>query len=256
MADFLIQTNAKGLELEEQFLIDELKRSKYIHTYQTITADSLTGKIEDNQIPVGDIRFVEKALGLHENPIEIPIYLRTEEFLKRDYRIVPWTEIPEQGEFFLKDVSGLKNFASILNVNHWDVKKAFEYTPKNKYDTTLSLNKDHLFQVSSLFNYKAEYRVYVINGKIENIGLYNGSPLYQPDMHLLQIAVNLITLNEKWLKSYTIDVMVGDKGTALVEIHNFASVGLYSTQWGSELPYAYIDGINYLKNDNKPIQIN
>lgn len=255
MADFLIQTNANGLEFEEQFLINELKNNKYTHTYQVITADKLTGKAPGHQIPVGDIRFIEKALGLHENPIEVPPYLRTEEFLKRDYKIVPWTEIPDKGQFFLKDVSGLKIFGEVVNATYWNIKDSFNYVRKNKYDNTLVLDKTHLFQVSSLFNYKAEYRVYVINGEIENIGIYNGNPLYQPDMKLIQKAVNMIALNEKWLKSYTIDVMVGDKGTALIEIHNFASVGLYSTQWGSELPYAYIDGIDYLRNDNKPIQM-
>jgi hypothetical protein len=44
--------------------------------------------------------------------------------------------------------------------------------------------------------------------------------------------------------------MVGKEGTAIIEIHNFTSIGLYTTIWGNELLYAYRDGIDYLLNDN------
>ena len=51
------------------------------------------------------------------------------------------------------------------------------------------------------------------------------------------------------------DLMVSKiKGTAIVEVHNFTSCGLYSTIWGDNLLYAYRDGIDYLINDNKPIE--
>ena len=181
--------------------------------------------------------------------------MRTDEFLKRDYRIVDYTQVPWSGQFFLKDVSSLKEFGQVINATYMDMNDLFNHVKTGEFDSTLVLDKTHLFQVSSIFNYKAEYRVYIIGGVVENICLYNGSPLYQPDINLIQKVVNLVTLHEKWLISYTIDVMVGKEGTAIVEIHNFASVGLYSTQWGSELPYAYIDGINYLRNDNKLLEV-
>ena len=68
-------------------------------------------------------------------------------------------------------------------------------------------------------------------------------------------AVELIKANEKWLRSYTIDIMVGPKGTAIIEVHNFTSVGLYHNLWGNNLLYAYRQGIDYLINDNKNIQV-
>ena len=91
----------------------------------------------------------------------------------------------------------------------------------------------------------------IINGKIEAISNYNGDVTILPDIHLINKAVGIINKNEEWLKSYTIDVMVGPKGTALIEVHNFASVGLYNTLWGDNLLYAYRQGIDYLVRDNR-----
>lgn len=88
----------------------------------------------------------------------------------------------------------------------------------------------------------------MIDKKIENIANYNGDCTIFPDIDLIRKIINLINVNEKWLRSYTIDVMVGSMGTALIEIHNFTSVGLYSNMWGSNLLYAYKDGIEYELN--------
>lgn len=49
--------------------------------------------------------------------------------------------------------------------------------------------------------------------------------------------------------------MVGKKSTALIEVHNFTSCGLYSTLWGNNLLTAYKDGIKYLKKDNHKLEI-
>lgn len=260
MADFLIQTQGDCLEDEERFIERELKRNRYIHSYNKMTLEEVDKVIEQGKIPVGTIQFVEKYLQnnygvANENPIEIPKYLRTDEFLKRNYKIVTWENIPRSGKFFLKDVSTLKNFGDMINATYTDIDELFNYVPKTDFDSTLVLDKTHLFQVSQPFNIKSEYRVYVIGGEIEAICNYNGDPTLLPDMNLIKKAVLLINNNEKWLRSYTIDVMVGSTGTAIIEIHNFASVGLYTTQWGSSLLYAYRDGIDYLINDNKVIEI-
>ena len=255
MATFLLQNDKDTLEIEEIIVKDLLKRNKYTHCYM----ESSLNKIDDldcnSYIPVGTIEFVTKYLNKfgycsHEVPIEIPKYLQTNEFLKRDYSICKWDKIPRQGEFFLKDVSKLKKYGSITNATYNDIDELFNYKPKSTFDATLVLDKNHLYQVSSILPIKTEYRVYVIGHEIIAITPYEGSPLNLPDTKLLQKAVGLIQLNEKWLQSYTIDIAVGNFGTAILEIHNFTSVGLYNALWGSELLYAYVDGINYLKNDN------
>ena len=211
--------------------------------------------LPEHHIPIGTIEFVSTYLYKQYNiktevPIEIPKYLQTNEFLKRNYKIVNWTEIPRTGTFFLKDVSVLKEFAGTINATYTNIDDLFNYIPKNKFDASLVLNKNHLFQVSSALNIKSEYRVYVLNNKIEVIANYNGDATLLPDINLLNKAILLIQANEKYLKSYTIDIAVGPFGTAILEIHNFTSIGLYHNLWGDSLLYAYKDGIDYLINDN------
>lgn len=260
MAEFLIETGANALEYEELFLEEQLKYYKYVHEYRKMELDDIDKVFEQGKIPVGTIDFVTRYLRNNydfdkENPIEIPKYLRTDEFLKRSYRIVDWTNIPINSKIFLKDVSELKVFGEVVNTEYFDIDAVFNYEKQYEGDNSLVLDKTHLWQVSSVLPIEAEFRVYVCGGIIENIGYYNGDCTLQPDINLIKKAVGLIRQNEKWLRSYTIDVAVGSFGTALLEIHNFASVGLYCTQWGTGLPYAYIDGINYLLNDNKTIEI-
>ena len=260
MASFLLQKKSGCLDNEERFLENELKHSRYMHTYRKITLDELDYIEEQGLIPVGTIQFVTKYLSKNygidsENPIEIPKYLRTDEFLKRDYKIVTWDKIPRTGIHFIKDVSELKSFGQVLNTSFYSIDDLFNYIKTSEFDATLVLNKEHLFQVSSVIPISAEYRVYVIDGDIENICNYNGDVTVLPDIDLIKKAVSLIKLNEKWLKSFTLDIAVNREGTSILEVHNFTSVGLYSTQWGSSLPYAYRDGIDYLINDNKVIEI-
>lgn len=126
----------------------------------------------------------------------------------------------------------------------------FDYKPKNELDSTLVLSKSHDYVISSPYNIKSEYRVYVLDGDIEHISLYNGDATVLPDVNLIKKAVSLINYNEKWLRSYSLDIMVGNEGTAIIEVHNFTSLGLYSSIWGTDLIYAYRDGIDYLLNDN------
>ena len=259
MAHFILQTDSNSLDIEYYIVKELFKKNRYLHSYLEVKTEDIKDLISKESVPIGDIPFVTKWLKqMHgitrENPIEIPKYLRTDEFLKRDYSIVTWDKLPEKGNWFIKDVSQLKTFGETVNCSFCDIKDCFK-KPEHSFSTYLVLDKTHLFQVSELFNVKSEYRVYVLGGNIEAISNYNGDCTLLPDVNLIKKAVALITLNEKWLKSYTIDVMVGPKGTAIIEVHNFASVGLYNTLWGSNLIYAYRDGIDYLINDNKPIEI-
>lgn len=259
MGKYILQTDSNGLDIEYYLIKEQLKRGKYVFNYKEIDTESMMNIAEVGDIPIGDIGFVSKylkeAYGIDkENPIEIPKYLRAEEFLKRKYDIVTWDKLPEHGTYFIKDVSQLKKFGAVVNTSYEPIKEWFE-APKLEFSTQLVLDKSHLFQVSEVFNIQSEYRVYVCGGNIEAISNYNGDVTLLPDMNLIKKAVGLINLHEKWLKSYTIDVMVGPMGTAIIEVHNFASVGLYNTLWGSSLIYAYRDGLDYLVNDNKPLEM-
>lgn len=263
MALFILQKDTKDLDIEDIIVREKLKSTKYINEYVELTQNELSNYNEKYKeaYPIGEINFVTKWLQMytnvkHENPIEIPKYLRTDEFLKREYTIGTWEDIPRSGKWFIKDASILKYFSNIMHMDIEYNEELFDYEPKNKFDSTLVLHKNSKYVISSPFNIVSEYRIYVIGGEIEAIINYNGDPTILPDIKLLNKAINLINNNEKWLRSYTVDIMINSKGeTAIIEIHNFASVGLYGTLWGTNLLSAYKDGITYLINDNKEIEI-
>lgn len=254
--DILLQ-NDGVLEVEGLIIETLLKNNDYLFKYEKSSLSDLERKqIKKGVVPIGTIDFVTKALNIlnpsfsYEQPIEIPKYLQIDEFLKRDYKIGTWKDIPKSGMWFIKDASQLKYFSIYTNMGYFYNEELFDYVPKNELDSTLILHKSSDYVISSPFDIKAEYRVYVINGIIEHISFYNGYALYLPDTKLIQKAVNLINYNEKYLKSYSLDVMVGNKGTAIIEVHNFTSLGLYTPIWDIGLLYAYRDGIDYLLNDN------
>ena len=68
----------------------------------------------ENAIPFGTVRFVEQYLQVfkgieRDNAIEVPPIMRTDEFLKRKYSIVPRDEIPRHGNYFIKDATQQKD---------------------------------------------------------------------------------------------------------------------------------------------------
>lgn len=251
MSYFILESNEE-LFLEAYFLKEQLNRNKSLNTFDIVDKPFL---VKDDEYPVGRIPFVSKSLGVHENPIEIPKYLRTDEFLKREYNFKTWQEVPRSGVFFLKAASTLKEFGKVVNADYEITDDLCTYERKNEFDSTLVLNKNSIYIVSSLVRILSEYRVYVFQGEIEQISYYNGDCTVFPDLRLINKAVELINYNEKWLRSYTIDVAVTDNGTCLLEVHNFTSCGLYSVVWGSNLIQAYKDGIEYLRNDNSKLEI-
>lgn len=254
---FILENNSKELNLEDELAIEEIKHNKYIDEYTMIDKADIENLQRLNKIevvPIGTIPFVTKCINklygvTKENPIEIPSYLRTDEFLKRDYRFDKLQNLPKVGKFFIKNIEELKSFTycgELLNVN---IDGLMEEKKENDY--SLSFKPDTLFSISEAVDILSEYRVYVINNKIVNISNYNGDCTLFPDINLIKKAMLLIEYNSRWLKSYTIDVMITNRGTSIIEIHNFTSVGLYSTLWGSDLLLGYVQGIEYLVYDNK-----
>lgn len=254
MATFLLEQSTNslcfGMDTEMSLVRDLIRRNKHIHEFRrTWSYDFGFGDPNALKgcVPIGTIDFVTNFMRVFkkdfkQNPIEIPAYLRTDEFLKREYRIGDIRDVPSSGIWFIKDVSTLKHFSKVCNLNY-------------EFNDLLELGRDANYLVSSVVDILSEWRVYVLDGEIANICNYNGDCTLFPDMSLIKKAVSLIELNEKWLKSYTIDVMVTREGTSLIEIHNFTSVGLYSTLWGQNLLWGYVDGIRYLQEDNHKLAL-
>lgn len=249
---FLIQNDITDIEIT--MLLDILNHQKYIHEYELISIkeiNNLSGLKYKKAIPVGTINFVELWLDKfysieHITPIEIPQILRTEEFLKRKYQILDYDKLPREGYYFIKDASRLKVFSYTGNIDIF-----FENHSPGYFDNSIRLDKTHKYQLSEIVNIKSEYRIYFISGEIQNISNYDGDPKLFPDIKLIEKANLLYSTQKDYPKSYSMDIMITDKGTSIIEIHPFVSIGLYSTLWGANLIYAYRDGIDWIINNAK-----
>lgn len=250
---FLIQNdNNTGIEFElwlTRFLVSQNRMG--IHDFYMAGLNdipSLPVNIGES-VPVGTIDFVTAWLdrfhGIkRENPIEVPACLRKKEFLKRDYRIVKAEDVPREGEYFIKDASVLKSFSFSGNLK-W-------FFSSEIPGSMTRLDSSRLYQVSEIVNIISEYRVYIMDGKIRAMVCYAGNPCIFPDAGFIQKANSIYSCQKDYPLSYSMDVMITEKGTSLIEIHNFTSIGLYYSLFGDELLYAYRDGISYLLEHNTP----
>lgn len=249
---FLLQNNTGIWDLDIEILRQELIKQRWNHNFRTASLSDLQDMSLYGAapwIPVGTIEFVKTWLklvhGIAEmNPIEIPTALRTDEFLKRDYRILSKENLPDYGYYFTKYVSELKYFTHI-----GEIQTLYNSDPEQE-----PFLKDGLYQVSEVIPIQSEYRVFVHNDKIVAINYYDGLPEIFPDINLIKKAVVTYMRDNTRPKAYTMDVAITHKGTVLLEIHPWVSVGLYGYMFGSCLPYCYRDGLDWYINHNTKIQ--
>ena len=249
---YVLQIENDYVDIDVRIVEDLIRGSRRNINYCFSTTQGLKDLIDLNEyLPIGNLDFVTKWLTLvyginNINPIEIPKSLRKYEFLKREYSIVKGSEIPKSGTYFIKDASHLKNFSYCGDMSHFDFDK--------------NIKENDLYVLSEYVrDIYAEYRVYVLNGSVESIVQYDGEPMdfakHPIDVALLNKAVVLYNLEDGHAKSYTIDIMVTESGTAIIEMHPFISIGLYATVWGDNLLKAYEDGIKYVKQNNLILEI-
>ncbi len=236
---------------EADLLKNSITNSHLCHTYEELSMNEVKlsndsySKYKD-YIPVGTIRFVDIWLDRFHNTtmktIEVPPCLRTEEFLKRDYKIINKSQIPKYGKYFLKYIDKIKNGSYLGHLENWWVYEKAEPTSNN------------LFVLSQYVDILSEYRVYVIDNEIKSIVHYDGHPTVLPDIHLIEKAALIISANKDLPKSYTIDIAVNAEGTFILEVHTFSSVGLYTTLL-EDLPLAYKQGLDWCINNNYNIMM-
>ena len=206
---------------------------RYVVMKESDFYDSETGELKTaadfppefrKAYPIGSLEFIESFLkifhGIDREPaIEVPEQLQTIEFLKRDYKIVPFSSLPKDGCFFIKDASNQKSFSYCGNI------------AELQCELPGTLDESHLYVVSDLLDIVSEYRVYVIRGEIKAVSFYKGNPLAFPDTAFIKKTVRAYSRTANPLASYSFDVMITEKGTALIEMHSFLSLGLYWTKW-------------------------
>lgn len=194
-----------------------------------------------DSLPIGSLWFVKAWLEYFHHAdiprIEIPTVLREPEYLGRDYRIVKGTEVPKEGNYWIKDLEDIKSWVYWGNIDRIQSK----------------IKAENFYAMSNIIDIRSEWRVYVCRGKIINITCYDGSASLFPDISVIYEMIFRCRAYTN-LKSYTLDVGVtGMCTTVIIEVHPFVSVGLYSTLWDDNLLTAYKDGIAYCI-ENKDIE--
>lgn len=266
---FLIQKEKNEYSLDNHILLDLIKSEKLIHEYKDWSLSQFLDEEKNilnkkslpdlsEYIPLGDIPFTESFFSIFYNinkemPIEIPEILRTNDFLKRKYSIRKPNEIPTNGNYFIKDVSQLKQFSYAGDLSFFMYDGILE-EPKTKYDTSIHLKKNHLYQVSEIVPIMSEYRVFVLSNEIYSIANYDGDVKKFPDIKLIQKAVDIWSIQKDCPKSYSMDVAITPFGTIILECHILFSTGIYNTVIGSNFLYGYRDAKDYILKFNTPIK--
>jgi hypothetical protein len=139
-------------------------------------------------------------------PLNIPEALMKPEYLKRSITYQHNSNLDMTSPAFIKNVDIVKGFVGETPTN--------EVIPEGNY------------LVSELVPIDAEYRCFVMDGKILDVRRYSGNYLSPvPDYPLLKSMVKDF---RDAPPAWTLDVGVSEeRGTFIIECHHFYSIGLY-----------------------------
>ena len=225
MAKFLLQIVDNGHYSEDVAVIDRLiSERNWLYPDDTISVESCTlaelpSKITTDVTPVGTIEFINEVLKLGHGfapmkPINIPKSLWRAEYLWRKCAVVNSAEEIRQkfsqwnaSKLFIKSNSKLK-------ADYTDI-----------YSPTDTLPEDTEYFVSEVVDFVSEWRCFVYRGQLKGIKNYLGDPWTPPNKNFVGDCIQEIGQD---IIAYTLDVGVTASGeTAVIEVHNFVSCGLY-----------------------------
>lgn len=219
---FLIETNSKGkYSLDLCFALE--KSITYLKDFKNedheIKYSSFLGfqQYPKNYIPVGSINFCLSYLNKYHSkkvyPINIPECLLNFEFTKR--QVFYGSEMDVSGNQFVKSKDVFKGFRDII--------VSMPPPPGN-------------YLISEVVDFFSEWRAFVFNGTLLDVRQYSGELGIYPDLKIINKMIQTYQ-NNNAPKAYTLDVGITKKGTSLIEVHDFFSVGLYGFDFPEKLPY-------------------
>lgn len=192
-------------------------------------------------VPIGSVEFVLSwfaAMGIENvKPLNIPKELW--HFCDRKIAIGKLKDFT--GTYMIKDINNIK----------------YEYNQRvTIYPTMLYGDKYHyslhcreFFLSEWVDNVESEWRVFVFNGEIQDIRCYSGDPWKTPDKQYVQEVVD--TYSQIRNTAYTLDIMVTDKKTEILELHDFFSCGLYGFEDFRVLPLMWRRSANFILGERK-----
>ena len=240
---YLLQTENNVIDDIEVFQFNMIiSRQEKYKIHSKLLSDTYEVQNGKEYIPVGDLSYIQGHLKTYwdvdiMNPIEIPTVLRREKYLGRKYKIVEAKDVPLDGYWFIKDASKLKSWTHLGEVGLYR-------------DSIVS----GIYVVSEPVDIIAEYRVFVLNGAIQSIKFYDGYPLSTPDTNLISEMVSIYSLQSDSPKAFTLDIATSNRGTILIEAHDFVSVGTYG-YYDENLIHMYRFGYEYYRDINKQLEL-
>ena len=181
--------------------------------YNDVTKENTEGFI-----PVGSVQFVNKVLSFHDKgpmmPINIPKCLREEKFLSRKIA-------------FAKNREEIDKIKTDWNAKHVFIKSNTGvklWTPE-LYTGKDIIPEDTEYFVSEHVDFISEWRCFVYRGELRGIKHYLDDEWVMPSKEFINDCIKTIG---NTIPSYTLDVGILPNGkTAVIEVHNFLSCGLY-----------------------------
>ena len=181
-------------------------------------------------IPIGSVEFVLKYLNDYYNisnikPLNIPQKLMKPEYIKRWTQIVKTnTNTINTGDtpIFIKDNTKIKGWTNIVETNRG-------YPPGD-------------YLISEYIDIDSEWRAFVFNNRLVGLQNYCGDFTMFPDVDLIKKMI----FDFNYSSAYTLDVGINDKGTFVLECHDFFSCGLYGYAEYRILPLMFINTWNKL----------
>lgn len=241
MTRFLVQTvNGRVVHDFAFHLIHAIEQQNWFYNqalYEYRLSEEDAGE-ENGWIPVGSLEFVfaymEKQYGIPLEaiePINLPIPLQQEPFLKRKVELIPKKDMKWTGERFVKSQDRYKFFTDIVT-NPAGV-------PEGNY------------MVSEVVEFESEWRAIVQQGELVGLQHYMGDFTNFPDISFLHALIQAYTNSPL---AYTLDIGKTDKGWALVEVHPFVSCGLYGFADYKKLPILFVQGFHWFLQESRKKQ--
>lgn len=238
----LEQTNGHKLGLEET-AIKEYVSKKYPDTdiiqasVKQISRGKLINELKVSTLAVGSVDFINRCLKSigrkYPEQDTYPSHLRkymNRFIIESTLEKLPYMELPK----FIKPKNKTKLFTGFVCTDNYDYRVA-------------SFSKRTPIYVSEIVDFKAEYRVYVLNKYNYQCVWYHGDREFKPDPKVIFSMVNTLLFEDM---PVVLDVGVtGDNVTSLIEVNEATSIGIYEgvdidlyytmiqTKWASLLSY-------------------
>ena len=239
MGKFLIQT-VNG-QIRHDFCFGALEALEYQNWYRPNSheyalQDTIPKEGYGDYIPIGSIQFVQEFLSVYHGrsdlrPIGIPPMLQDNRFVKRELHVLPsGTDLRPYfrgTSLFVKTLSRLKGFTGVITENELP-----------------SVPQDEDLLVSECVDIDSEWRAFVFRGTLVGLRNYLGDFTLFPDVPFIRSCIGAY---KDAPPAYTLDVGINaDRGTFVIEVHNFYSCGLYGFSDYQILPQMFAASFKHL----------